>query len=739
MKRYIILAAIALTSLLGCTKFNSAHTKDVVELATTMTDYIVSEVGGSMPVHVYSNGVVRAEIVGGAPDWADLDKSSLEGDGDFIVYVNANQGYRRMIRLLLTLEGSEKSLEVCVKQKGFEQDISCLSPYATASGVNDTQVVYEFFTQMDDSQLHVDVNYPGIYKDWVSGWSVSNGKLTLELKANPIDISRRANISLYAVDGWDQKKGVELFLTQSDCNGSVGKDITFSRIKSFSTPQGNKIEDDWLLEGVVVSDCTSPNMDLNPDLTSALADTMYSYRTAYVEGLDGTWGMKILFDDPKENNLTFGLKVKMNLYGTTAYEESNPDRYCVTGFSGWNFVSSESGYSVPVKSMKIADLKDSDIYTFVSLEDTEFAFKRGSYADVLETNAVGSAAASASALDGWASLLVDADGNGIYAPVNLMCPWRRTGAELPQGIGTTNGIIVHNNLKRLGDAGRYQIRVIDKNGFQMSDDTDLKEYAYIINSYSNLKKYEAIDSRYKYNKLATIIPSNDVLDATPAHMEMTSENTVVPASRQSDPYTTAKYYNALDMGPDLDGVSPKWVGIGDITTARDWYKWTPDGEFAGYNGFVFTLNTTSLSSARYAEFAFDFAGGYNSAATARSWPAHWCVEYTVDGGSSWTVVNNCVSGKPYVHMRGLPWSKTFYNGQWYQTPAQAGLGFSQHSFRLPQEVLGHENVTIRLRPYDRYIVSLPLDWQDDIEQSQIDYTTDVDIRVRFGFIYLRYR
>lgn len=738
MRKYSILVIVLLLSVCGCSKFDEAHMKDIVELSVQTTSFEVSEYGGSVPVGIYSNGKVNIEILGGTPDWADIDRTSVTGDGTLLIFVNPNTSFKRMVTVRLTLEGTDKTIDVEVKQKGAEQSISSFSSYSIVSGTEEGKVDYSYVTDVDDSSLQSDVEYLGVYDGWIKDVTAKDGKLSISVGANPYDISRRAKVSLYFLDGWNEKKGMEVFITQSDCRGKVGTDITFARIKSYATQEGSTIEDDWLIEGVVASDCLSANMDLNPQLSSSMVDTTFARRTAYVEGLDGSWGLRVVFDDAKENKLSFGMKVRLNLLGTTVYEEKDPDRYTVTGLSGWNLVSNEVGCPVPVKRKKISELVDSDIFTYVTLENTEFAFKKGSYADVLETNAVGSAASSASALDGWASLLIDDEGNGIYAPVNMMCSWRRTGSGVPQGSGTVSGIIVHNDLKRLGDPGRYQIRVIDQRGFEMDSPSDLNEYAYIINSYQNVKAYEAIDARYKYNRLATIIPSNDVLSSQPARMEMICENTVVPASRQSDPYTTAKYYNATDKGKDLDGVSSDWVGIGDITTARDWYKWNTDGTLEGYNGFVFSLSTESMASAKYAEFAFDFAGGYTSAQTARSWPAHWCVEYSVDGGT-WKTVPNCVNGKPYVHMRGLPWSKTYFNGQWYQTPAQAGMGFSQHSFRLPSEALGVANLKIRLRPYDTNIVSLPLEWEQDIEQSQISSSTDVDIRVRFGFIYLRYR
>lgn len=747
MGKKLLYLLSALCACASCHSFNDAELIDVVEFATDKTELLVEDGGGMVGLKIFSNGTVSISTVGDEVDWVELSAREIHGDGELELAVRPNGGTIRMATLRLDFNGGSSVLEIPLRQEGLPQYLACVNPYCIVDGRTESKQEFPLVTNVPSDRIRTSVEYIGLYKDWISEVELAADGVSLLAAVNSKDVCRRAKCILSYTDDWGRDAELALFITQSDCNGAVGKPTGVTLIKALGTADGFRIEDDFLLEGIVAGDCMSPNMALNPSVNQlddpVKADTTFARRVTYLEGEDGSWGIRLVFDQAADNTLRLGTRVSLNLYGVTVTREDSPERYTLSGISGWNICSSEPGVGLPEKRRSLSSLTPEDLYTFVTLENMEFAFKRGTYADVMEDYALRSpvnenVTSKSSRLDGWASLLTDTSGAGIYAPVNMLCPWRRSGNGVPQGSGTVSGILVHEEMPRLGDAGDYQIRVLDESGFDMGESSGLKEYAYWINSAKNTSKYAAKNSRYAYNKLRTVIPSNDLLDEdkTIANAEMICENTVIPASRTEDPYTTANYYNRLTA--DNMGVSSEYVGIGDITTARDWFQWTEEGEFAGYNGFVFTFSTASVAASQW-EFAFDFAGGYTSAATARSWPAHWCLEYSIDGGDSWTLVKNPVTGKEYVHMRGLPWERAFLNGQWYQTASRAGMGFSQHSFVLPAEVAGQDEVRLKLRPYDRTIVSLPLVWDDDIEASQIDASTDVDIRVRLGFIYIRYR
>lgn len=58
-----------------------------------------------------------------------------------------------------------------------------------------------------------------------------------------------------------------------------------------------------VVEGIVVSDYRSPNMELNPNLNYYSVDLEENDRTVYVEAADGSCGIRLRFDEASENRL----------------------------------------------------------------------------------------------------------------------------------------------------------------------------------------------------------------------------------------------------------------------------------------------------------------------------------------------------------------------------------------------------------------------------------------------------
>ena len=294
------------------------------------------------------------------------------------------------------------------------------------------------------------------------------------------------------------------------------------------------VDEDILIEGIVVSDFHSKNMEANPSVSYDKVDVTVNDCTAYLESPDGRYGFRLRFDTPEDNVLARGTRLSLSLSGTVLTREENPERYTISSLVGENMVESVAGEAIPVKQRRISELTDDDVYTFVSLENTEFLFKEGSYANVYENYSLSSDVNASQTgnnnrMDGWASLLMDDAGNSIYAPVNMLCLWRRSGQGVPQGTGTTHGIVVHNELPRYGNVGRYQIRVLDESGFGMewageSAYTEFAEWDGNPHKYS-FGTYAKFNSRYAYNRLESITPSDDISSGkTVPNAELFCEN-----------------------------------------------------------------------------------------------------------------------------------------------------------------------------------------------------------------------
>lgn len=759
MNRKLIYIIAALCAV-ACSKAYELD-REIKELAAARDEYVIGMDGADCVIPVFSNGLVNISLMDADSDWAGLEKTSLTGDGSVMVKVKDNKGgVPRMVAVLLSLE--EKGLKdtVYIKQEGLPQSLSCplyvtgaegtrpnLSQ--TADGKEEATLEYAVsLSNIPAEELKLDVEYLDYKGGWLSSYAFSEDKVNVVLAPNDTEISRRASLTLYYIDGWNRRIETKMYVAQSDNEGNVGMDITPMEVRLLAEEGGFKVNDDYVIEGTVISDCSSRNMELNPLLDYNVLDSLASLRTAYIQTAEEGQGFKLVFDDVQDNALTFGTKVKINLYGTTLIKETNPDRCTISGLKGNNLVEMSIG-SVTPKEKKISQLTPDDIYTYVTLTDTEFAFKRGSYLDIAEHN-------SYKFMDGWASLLIDDEGSSIYAPVNVNCAWRRTGEGLPQGSGNTTGIIVSHKMPRIGDAGLYQIRVLDKTGFAQGEQTGWINHAEWFNSYKDRNHYadtakNPATIRYMLPEGSTgkdaIVPSIDIVNKLSggqsllANGEYYCENTEDGRGGKTT-YDSGVYY--IDKNSGADGNVGK--GVAWMHKLHGWYQWD-DNKIKDYNGFIFTFQNLPSDASLYM-FSFDFGfGNLNEISWAHTHPVHWCLEYKDFTSGAWVLIQKDVNmftdpqERNYVHMRALPWPSGFVSGSNYHTGAETGMGFTQHAFLLPEVACQDDGLQLRLRPYDNRIARLTVGYLEDSEDAHATPTTDISngLRLRFGTIALRYR
>lgn len=735
---------------------------EIKELAVRDSVYMLGAKASECIIPVFASGTVNVELIGGENGWATLETDALQGDCSLLVKAADNtEGVPRMAAVLLTLEGKELRDTVLVKQEGQVQALSCpiyvkdendsrsnLSQVAIGNESSSLEYLLQY-QNIPTDQLKTEVTYFDYKGGWITDCQVTDSLVTVSLSPNDSPVSRRAAVTVYYIDGWKRRIQTQLYIVQSDIDGNIGTDICGMEARLLATEEGFTVNDDYILAGTVISDCSSRNMELNPLVEFNVLDTLASLRTAYVQTEDGM-GFKIRFSEVQDNVLEFGTAVKINLYGCTLLKESSPDRYHICGMSGVNLLEVSQGTVEPAVR-KISELTADDIYTYVTLTDTEFAFKRGAYLDIAEHN-------DYKFMDGWASLLIDDEGSSIYAPVNVNCAWRRTGEGLPQGTGNTTGIIVSHDMPRIGDAGQYQIRVLDKSGFaqaQEADDMGWTVHAEWFDSVNEAKSYAKVNSRYaepaNSQDYKVIVASRDVLTSGRqlANGEYVCENHV-PRSG-GNVYATGVYYINKDMTNKgncmLDGKDYN-AGVAWLPSNTGWYRWDENGNIVDYNGFVFTFNNLPEAASEYL-FTFDFGyGNLNSLDFAHTHPAHWCLEYKDFSSGKWVLVSKDErmftdpQEKEYVHMRALPWPAKLVSGVYRETAMETGMGFTQHAYLLPAEACRQEEgLQLRLRPYDDRITRLTGDYREDSEDAHATTAADLSggLRMRFGTIALRYR
>ncbi len=753
MKKYLLL--IFSLGLAACSAFDDAEYAKLVELAPASKEYYVDKAGGTASVKIYSNGKVKVRALNDFSAYCTIDRMSFKDDGDLLLEFQPNEGFRRMAKLEVSLEGESAKDTVYVRQYGDEPYLECAAPYKNVSGSGTDVAEFEIGTNVPLDNLDTKVSYLSGGKDWIRSIYSELGMLVAETSASSVEHTSKAQISISYVDGWDVRFNVNLYVTSSNKDGEFGSRISFAQAREYAG--AGKIEDDVFIEGVVVSDFHSANMALNPSVNYDKVDISQNKRTAYIQSSDASMGFRLLFTDADDNILARGTKLSLSLTGLKIVKEEDPERYTIDGIGGENMVGSESGDFIVSKEKTISELTDDDVFTFVALKNTEFVYKTGAYANVYENYTLASAVNSMNSgnnnrLDGWAALLIDDSGKGIYAPINMLCLWRRSGNGVPQGKGFTEGIIVSEPMSRYGDVGPYQIRVLDESGFRQEWNG--------ASAYTEFAKYDGAPYQYRYGQWAkinskyadpgsvearltnTIIPSDDLAAGhTVPNVEMFIENH--SPGDGNWPMSSVNSYSNLTG--EEKGIVPSSVPVSDYrkalslaTEIKGWYDWE-DGRITGYKGMRMEMSTSALSgSMMYVHYAFDV--GAISAATSQFFPAHWCLEYSIDGGNSYTLCKDNVTGKDYVHLRTLPWWDITLGGIKYFTSSSCGLGATQHVAVLPAEVFGKDKLLIRIRPYDNVMAVFPIEWDGDSEHGTVEHNTTVKAtKINFECINIRYK
>ena len=118
---------------------------------------------------------------------------------------------------------------------------------------------------------------------------------------------------------------------------------SFADVRALVTEDKYTVTESLVIEGVVVSDSESPNMDQNPNISTSRIDLTGNLRSAYIQSLDGEYGFRIRFRAAEDNELRRYSVVKIDLKGTTIVKKYNPERYTITDVGMANIISYKRG------------------------------------------------------------------------------------------------------------------------------------------------------------------------------------------------------------------------------------------------------------------------------------------------------------------------------------------------------------------------------------------------------------
>lgn len=485
MKRNIFRAfsaSVVCLAALSCSLDEIADIK-LVELGTPLEDNvcIIEAEGGEYALEIYSNGNYHIEMLDQS-SWLTLSAMKGSGDGTLTLTSTGNDEFKRMTSFALCSDVDERRDTVYVKQKGkIEASLSMGNTSMVVPGAGgeskaslSTNIPFEYF------KVNVDYNDPENV-GWLDPEKVSmsgdgpDRTLSIWTEPNPDDVSvRTASLNLSFVDGWGDKVALDLIVMQKNSNEGLGVLKSFAEIRS-TYPSGGEVTEDYILEGIVVSNTEGGNAGENEQISASAIDYTVSQRTVYVQSLDGKYGFSLLTETEEDNIFKQFNKVQVLLKGTEIYLFDNPAKYYqIKGVKksmvASNVKAAES--EIVVKQKHFNELTDDDIFTYVTLKDVEFPVRKGSICPINEGYSI---AGKSDRIAKFPLLVRDINGDSFYMYTNTVCTYRNDGTRVPQGSGNISGVIVHERFSRfewkngmdlldmetdpeLGNIGRYQIR-----------------------------------------------------------------------------------------------------------------------------------------------------------------------------------------------------------------------------------------------------------------------------------------
>ncbi len=499
-------------------------------------------------------------------------------------------------------------------------------------------------------------------EEWVVAPSLTSEGLQFSLLMNAGQTERTAVIGVRFTDGAGETVSASYTVVQVP----YPAEVSFAEVRSM-TP--GEIDLLGYIEGYVVSDPESTNIVSSPQTAQFQFDRTENGRTVYLESTDGQYGFCLKFVSQEDNTLERFSKVRLSIDGAVLQKKDDPECYTISGLTAANILETVSPdeFRIPVKTKRISELTDDDIFTLVSVTGLEIMCKDGAYTNCTDgyslkddLNAIGT---TSPRWDVAPLLCYDNTGETIFMLTNAGASWRRfsTGHDLefgsvvPQGSGTFRGIVVADDVApvRYGDLGRYQLRAMTESEIALDGEPFSKTIV-----------------EWNWNDRKT--------DLVPEIGE--GEIDIYDARMAGSP----DFNNVVCSGKGGSSSEQKGlVANGAVLLTRQWWDFSADeGRY-----FDISFSTAGISGSN---MVFGIVWGHGQMNnTTLTGPSHWNLLYSVDGGDSFSPVPD--SG--IIRKRSIVW--------WSGTSQDSTPGYTEHLRRLPSDCFGKEKVILRLQVADK--------------------------------------
>lgn len=483
-----------------------------------------------------------------------------------------------------------------------------------------------------------------------------------------------------------------------------------------------RIDDDIQIVGYIINAQGNSNVLHNVQHRTRFTevDLKTIRRVMYIESTDARYGFRLEFETDKDAKVLKRYHMAtISLKGTVLRRENGG--YVISGLTVENVVAQQeaSVETFPRKVRVASEVTEEDIFTYVTLRDCEFMFKDGAYVNVHETYTVGTEKNAHckpnGMMDGWGSLMVDAEGTPVYMMLNSSCLWRRDGKGVPQGAGTLSGIVTDTpNMRYYGEdvEEALQIRPMNRKDIAMSDDSGWKSICE-WNWSDNVKGIHT-----ETGDVETVGSEAVVADVGKGRLTFDVAGRVTRRKEPNHP--------ALDSKVEEEEKGVYAYGALNVSARScDFWDWEED------EGRGLTLEfSTKGAKGRNLILGFSFAAGNGKPERSLGYPVYWCVEYSTDGQNFTRVseVDYVLNTIPY-------WRENDVYGVSYPTSLECGLGFTEHLVKLPASLLGKKTVWVRICPSRKIVGSMAFTDRDRVAMRP---ELKVNTNVSFGSVVIRY-
>ena len=752
MKNYIKLIAISYVVALitSCDDWGTRQIYEGYGLGAVTKEFTISSEESTLHIDVISN---KEYTISCDADWLVVPSVAPEGREGFTVRAYANDGFPRKCQVKLSIDEASLNDYILIKQEGTVDPILAVeSPFITLKGSESGAAEVPVSFNIPESEIEIQEVYVMGVESWMGNLKIQDDKLVFDYSSNDASSRRAAEIALAYVDGWGESYQTKVYVTQLNSTDSEGEDVDFVSLRSYALVSGYTVDQDYILEGRVVSNTANGNAGDNTQIDESTIDYSVSRKTVYLQSLDGKYGLSFETASEEDNRFAQGDRVRINLYGTVLYKSivtdpvMDPEFYYLKNLKYVNVIEHENGTrsDFPVKEKTMASLTDDDIFTYVTLTDCEIPVRKGSLTPVNEafTNATDTDMCAK-----FPILLRDIDGNSMYIYTNTTCGYRKDGSILPYGSGKMSGVIVHEHYTRFefqdtestsestyGNIGRYQIRHTSKEDFAMAPTMQdasfsniLCEWRYVIGQY--MEKHDATDGDINAYISSSFKYANTYTDGRAGKLAYTL-------------YKDYSYIGALGQTGNISGLGVilpggiDWMGAGYIgknSQSAEKVNAEGNGEVPAGAGSAWCTNITRFNNAEqsmnivFSTKEINTTGMSIQVAMMNDYydtslipgPRYWHLEYSLDN-SNWTRTDTF--SVPDYQQLNIP--------QVWQT-----VGFKQMDFPLPAaELSDKENVYIRLIPDSQLQAGSKSKYLDPTSQV----TKNGSYRTCWNYIGIRY-